>query len=61
MSLCLIMYDILLTLDGEVKYFWNGRGGTLSRWLYFLNRYWPAGNLVFHNIGVNVSRLHCMH
>jgi len=47
--LCLLWYDIFLTMDVEVKYFWNRKGG-LSSWLFFINRYWPAGNMIFHNL-----------
>jgi len=49
LPLCLLTYDILLTLDVEVKYFWKDRSGSFSRWIFFLNRYWPAVNLIFHN------------
>ncbi|KIJ35523.1 hypothetical protein M422DRAFT_782536 [Sphaerobolus stellatus SS14] len=44
--LCLVFYDFVLTFEAEVQYFWSTQGGTLTRVLFFVNRYWPAGNLV---------------
>jgi len=52
--LCLVFYDFMLTFEAEVQYFWSTQGGTLTRVLFFVNRYWPAGNLVFHNIVLNL-------
>ncbi|KAH7905915.1 hypothetical protein BJ138DRAFT_1130232 [Hygrophoropsis aurantiaca] len=39
-SLSLLIYDYLLTLREEIEFFWSGRW-TLSRVLFFLNRYLP--------------------
>ncbi|KAF8583487.1 hypothetical protein K439DRAFT_1661210 [Ramaria rubella] len=55
MPLCLIMYDILITLDAEAKYFWNGRGGTLARWLYFLFVY-PVSSPTCHLFRTDTGR-----
>jgi hypothetical protein len=36
-EVCSVCYvPCFLLRIGKVKYFWYGRGGTLSRWLYFL-------------------------
>ncbi|KAI0652674.1 hypothetical protein C8Q79DRAFT_1005841 [Trametes meyenii] len=38
---CVLLYDLLLTLDEEVKHFWKPGPWSLSRILFFLNRYFP--------------------
>jgi len=52
--LCLIFFDILITLDVEVKHFWNRGGNMFSTLLFFTIRYFPALNLVVHNIVLNL-------
>ncbi|KAI0370072.1 hypothetical protein BV20DRAFT_944893 [Pilatotrama ljubarskyi] len=42
---CVFFYDMFLTFDQEVEYFWTGPWST-SRVLFFLNRYFPPIELV---------------
>ncbi|KAK7063531.1 hypothetical protein R3P38DRAFT_3382404 [Favolaschia claudopus] len=43
---CLSVYEWLITLDDEIKYFWNGPWG-MSRILFLVNRYFcPATSVV---------------
>ncbi|KAI1786801.1 hypothetical protein LXA43DRAFT_897234 [Ganoderma leucocontextum] len=55
-SLCCVLYDFALTLDQEVAYFWTGRW-TLSRVLFFVNRYFPVAVLVNTLIAIIVLRI----
>jgi hypothetical protein len=52
--LALIVYEWLFTLDQEIEYFWTGKW-TLSRLLFFLNRYIPPFVLMFSIIVQSVS------
>ncbi|KAI0673950.1 hypothetical protein C8Q78DRAFT_1076902 [Trametes maxima] len=38
---CVLLYDLLLTFDQEVEHFWKPGPWSLSRVLFFLNRYFP--------------------
>ncbi|KAI0640252.1 hypothetical protein C8Q77DRAFT_1045330 [Trametes polyzona] len=38
---CILLYDMALTFDQEVEYFWRTGRWSLSRVLFFLNRYFP--------------------
>jgi len=44
--LALTVYEWLITLDQEIEYFWTGKW-TLSRLLFFFNRYIPAFIVMF--------------
>ncbi|KAI0756129.1 hypothetical protein C8Q80DRAFT_1090864 [Daedaleopsis nitida] len=39
-AFCLLVYDMMLTFDDEVQFFWSGEWN-LSRVLFLLNRYFP--------------------
>ncbi|OSD01197.1 hypothetical protein PYCCODRAFT_1436691 [Trametes coccinea BRFM310] len=38
---CVLLYDMLLTFDEEVEYFWKPGPWSLTRVLFFWNRYFP--------------------
>ncbi|KIK71467.1 hypothetical protein GYMLUDRAFT_33643 [Collybiopsis luxurians FD-317 M1] len=59
--LALLVYKWLITLDQEIEYFWTGKW-TLSRILFFLNRYVPPLVTLFGLIlfsALNPSRQVC--
>ncbi|KAJ7237731.1 hypothetical protein B0H12DRAFT_1138456 [Mycena haematopus] len=45
-SFILFLWDYLITLDGEVQYFWSGHW-SISRILFLCNRYFTLGMLIF--------------
>jgi len=45
-SFILFLWDFLITLDGEVQYFWSGHW-SISRILFLCNRYFTLGLLTF--------------
>lgn len=47
----LYFYDLLLTFDDEVTFFWNGGGGWLIRTLFLINRYLPIAGSVSSLLG----------
>ncbi|KAH8094645.1 hypothetical protein BXZ70DRAFT_1009940 [Cristinia sonorae] len=54
-SLCWFVYDYALTFDGEIEFFWSGKW-TVTRILFFVNRYFPPIILAFAQVLVLVIR-----
>ncbi|KAF8209416.1 hypothetical protein K438DRAFT_230344 [Mycena galopus ATCC 62051] len=46
-----MVYDIIINLDREIKYFWFGKW-SLPRVLYFFNRYFSLARVVFFVFGL---------
>jgi len=52
--LALTVYEWLLTLDQEIEYFWTGKW-TISRLLFFVNRYFPSFIIMFSVVVMSVT------
>ncbi|KAI0829051.1 hypothetical protein BC628DRAFT_1417409 [Trametes gibbosa] len=52
-----LLYDMFLTLDQEVEYFWKTGRWSLSRVLFFLNRYFPPIVVILCLLGLFVPNL----
>ncbi|KAF9469495.1 hypothetical protein BDZ94DRAFT_1303207 [Collybia nuda] len=50
----LAVYEYMITLDEEIKYFWSGNW-TPSRVLFFINRYLPLFIMVLSIVGFSVE------
>ncbi|KAI9067170.1 hypothetical protein FKP32DRAFT_1601265 [Trametes sanguinea] len=59
---CVLLYDMLLTFDEEVEYFWKPGPWSLTRVLFFWNRYFPPVILImclYGLFGPNLSLEFC--
>ncbi|KAI8980564.1 hypothetical protein BD414DRAFT_492584 [Trametes punicea] len=54
---CCVAYDMLLTFDQEIEYFWQSGPWTISRVLFFLNRYVPPITLTICLVGLFAPNL----
>ncbi|KAH9854418.1 hypothetical protein C2E23DRAFT_884010 [Lenzites betulinus] len=52
-----LLYDMILTFNQEVEYFWKTRRWSLSRVLFFLNRYFPPIVIILCLLGVFAPNL----
>ncbi|KAI0327688.1 hypothetical protein GY45DRAFT_1256521 [Cubamyces sp. BRFM 1775] len=61
---CAVVYDIFLTFDQEFEFFWKPGPWSISRVLFFLNRYFPLVTLACVLLGdsssTNASRRSCI-
>ncbi|KAI0352280.1 hypothetical protein OH77DRAFT_1523532 [Trametes cingulata] len=54
---CCFFYDMFLTFDQEVEYFWKTGPWSTSRVLFFLNRYFPPIELALCLVGLFAPNL----